>query len=141
MLPQRLRCFEARTVAPLSLFLSYGPHLSFNSRGGPISVVQENSHGAKIEPATVKRLRPCPGPTIVAVFNADGDSLAVGKNGQEPLISHWEANENHWAHYGLCCYQWFYTAAHQGFGLFFFSSSFPSWECDSLKWRINQTFW
>lgn len=39
-------------------------------------------------------------------------------------FAHWESNENHWAYYGLGCYQCFYSAARQGFGVFFFPS-FP----------------
>lgn len=83
--------------------------------------------------------RPRHGPNAIAVLNGDSDLLAVGKWTGAADFAHWESNENHWAYYGLGCYQSFYTAARQGFGVFFFLYS--SWECDSLKWWINQTFW
>lgn len=50
----------------------------------------------------------------------------------------------HWVYYGPGCYQCLYAAARKGFWgifFFFFSPLCSSWECDSLKWWINQTFW
>lgn len=99
-----------------------------------------NSHRAKIKPAAVKWPRPCHGPNAISVLNGGCDLLAVGRWTRAADFSHWESNENHWAYYDLGCYQWFYTAARQGSGVFSFSL-YSSWECDSLKWWINQTFW
>ncbi len=88
--------------------------------GGPNSAVRVNSHGAKIKPATVKWPRPCHSPNAVAVLNGDCDLLAVGEWTGAADFAHWESNKNHWAYYGLGCYQWLYAAARQGFGVFFF---------------------
>lgn len=82
--------------------------------------MQVNSHRARIKAATVKWPRPCHGPNAAAVLNGDSDLLTVGKWTGAADFAHWESNENHWAYYGLGCYQWFYTAARQGFGVFFF---------------------
>lgn len=125
---------------PFLLSLSCGPHLSFSSRRGPISAVQVNSHGAKIEPATVKWPRPCHGPNAAAVLNAGCDLLAVGKWAGAADFSHWESNENHWAYYGLCCYQWFYTAARQGFGVFSFLPLSPHGSVIALSGGLIRHF-
>lgn len=87
-------------------------------------MVRVNSHRTKIKPATVKWPRPGHGANAIAQLNGTVICSQWG-NGQELLILLTGSQMKiHWVYYGLGCYQWFYAAAHQGFGVFF-SPSIP----------------
>lgn len=109
--------------------------------GGPNRTVRVNSQRAKIKPASVKW--PRPGHVTNAVTELNETLIcSEWQNGQELLILLTGSQMKiHWVYYGLDCYQWFYAAVRQGFGGIFLFPSYSSWECDSLKWWINQTFW
>lgn len=55
----------------------------------------------------------------------DCDLFTVGKWTGAADFARWESNENHWAYYGLGCYQCFYAAAHQRLGVYFFPPLLP----------------
>lgn len=102
--------------------------------GGPNSAARVNSHGAKIKPATVKWPS-----NAIAVLNGtvicsqweEGRELLILLTGSQMKITGpimvWAVIS------GL-------TLLHaKDLGYFLFPYS--SWDCDSLKWWINQTFW